>query len=83
MALTGRQSRPYADPAEIGEALAKARAELARSPTLVADHWVSYVVRADTVEFWQSDPARRHRRLRYERGGAGRGTTAAVAVIGT
>lgn len=70
MALTGRQCEPYCDAAEISAALAKARLELERSPALVPTDWVSYAVRADTVEFWQSDPDRRHRRLRYERGGA-------------
>lgn len=71
MALTGRQSEPYCDPAEISEALAKAKLELEQSPDLVPDDWVSYAVRADRVEFWQSDSARRHQRLRYERDGAG------------
>lgn len=69
MALTGRQSEPYCDPAEVSEALAKARLELDQSPGLVPADWVSYAVRADRVEFWQSDPARRHQRLRYEREG--------------
>lgn len=67
MVLTGRQSEPYSDPAEIDEALDKARLDLDRSPTLVPLEWLSYAVRADTVEFWQADPGRRHRRLRYER----------------
>jgi pyridoxamine 5'-phosphate oxidase len=67
MVLTGRQSEPYADPAEISEALAKAHLELERSPALVPAEWVSYAVRADAVEFWQADAGRRHRRLRYER----------------
>ena len=67
MVLTGRQSEPYADPAEISEALAKAHLELEHSPALVPAEWVSYAVRADAVEFWQADPTRRHRRLRYER----------------
>ncbi|WP_082952782.1 pyridoxine/pyridoxamine 5'-phosphate oxidase [Mycolicibacter sinensis] len=71
MALTGRQSEPYCAPAEIGEALAKARLELERSPALVPADWVSYAVRADTVEFWQVDRDRRHQRLRYERAEAG------------
>ncbi|MGB3894048.1 pyridoxine/pyridoxamine 5'-phosphate oxidase [Mycolicibacter sinensis] len=70
MALTGRQSEPYGDAAEISAALAKARLELERSPAVVPADWVSYAVRADAVEFWQSDPDRRHRRLRYERDGA-------------
>ncbi|MEB3020945.1 pyridoxine/pyridoxamine 5'-phosphate oxidase [[Mycobacterium] crassicus] len=75
MALTGRQSQPYCDPAEVVEALAKARHELDQSPGLVPDDWVSYAVRADTVEFWQSDPGRRHLRLRYERDEAGWSST--------
>ena len=71
MALTGRQSQPYADDAEVDAALAKAHHELDQSPGLVPADWVSYAVRADTVEFWQADPGRRHRRLRYERDGDG------------
>ena len=71
MAITGRQSEPYADPAEITAALAEARLELDRNPTLVPPQWTSYAVRADSVEFWQADRTRRHRRLRYERDGAG------------
>lgn len=67
MALTRRQSQPYCDPAELDVALDKAQLELARAPTLVPDEWVSYAVRADTVEFWQADAARRHLRLQYER----------------
>lgn len=75
MALTGRQSQPYSDPAEITEALAKSRVELDGDPALVPVEWVSYGVRADSVEFWQADRARRHRRLRYERDGSGWATT--------
>ncbi|WP_078058709.1 pyridoxine/pyridoxamine 5'-phosphate oxidase [Mycolicibacter icosiumassiliensis] len=75
MVLTGRQSEPYTDPAELTEALAKARLELERSPALVPVEWVSYAVRADAVEFWQADPTRRHRRLRYERDGTSWSTT--------
>jgi Pyridoxine 5'-phosphate oxidase C-terminal dimerisation region len=30
----------------------------------------SWAVRADTVEFWQADPGRRHLRLRYTRSAA-------------
>ncbi|WP_234784335.1 MULTISPECIES: pyridoxine/pyridoxamine 5'-phosphate oxidase [Mycolicibacter] len=75
MVLTGRQSQPYTDPAEIGEALAKAHLELEHSPALVPAEWVSYAVRADAVEFWQADSTRRHRRLRYERDGSSWSTT--------
>ncbi|HEU0190913.1 MAG TPA: pyridoxal 5'-phosphate synthase [Mycobacterium sp.] len=71
MALTRRQSEPYCDPAELDEALDKAHLELAAEPSLVPDEWVSYAVMAQTVEFWQADRERRHRRLCYERGGDG------------
>lgn len=70
MALTRRQSEPYDDPAELDEALDKAGVELRRTPSLVPAEWVSYAVRPDTVEFWQADHQRKHRRLRYERDGA-------------
>lgn len=69
MALTRRQSEPYTAHAELDEALHKARLELAATPSMVPDEWVSYTVAADTVEFWQADAQRRHQRLRYERDG--------------
>lgn len=75
MALTRRQSQPYSDPGELDSALNKAQLQLERTPALVPDEWVSYAVRADTVEFWQADAARRHRRLRYERDANGWSTT--------
>ena len=68
-ALTGRQSEPYGDPIELDEALDKARRELAQAPTLVPDEWTSCAVNADSAEFWQADPNRRHVRLCYERNG--------------
>lgn len=67
MALTLRQSQPYTDPAELDTALQRARAQLAATPSMVPDEWMSYALRAETVEFWQSDPARRHTRLLYAR----------------
>ncbi|MEV0708176.1 pyridoxine/pyridoxamine 5'-phosphate oxidase [Nocardia aurea] len=71
MALTRRQSEPFTDPTEIEEALDKARLELEATPDLVPREWVSYAVAPEEVEFWQGDPQRRHRRLRYEADGAG------------
>jgi pyridoxamine 5'-phosphate oxidase len=74
-ALTGRQSRPLADPAELDEALRRAQAELAANPGLVAPAWTLYALTADDVEFWQADHERRHSRLQYRRtaGGWSRG----------
>jgi pyridoxamine 5'-phosphate oxidase len=74
-ALTGRQSRPLADPAELDEALRRAQDELAANPGLVAPAWTLYALTADDVEFWQADHERRHIRLQYRRtaGGWARG----------
>lgn len=69
MALTRRQSEPYSEPTEIDVALAAAKAELAAAPDTVPGEWTSYAVVADTIEFWQSDAARRHVRVQYERQG--------------
>lgn len=66
MALTRRQSQPFADPAELDAALEKSRLALEADPMLVPDEWVSYAVRATRVEFWQGSRERRHQRLLYE-----------------
>lgn len=66
MALTRRQSQPFADPGELDAALEKSRLELENDPDLVPDEWISYAVRATRVEFWQGSRERRHQRLVYE-----------------
>jgi pyridoxamine 5'-phosphate oxidase len=38
-------------------------------PAWVSPHWRAWCLEATTVEFWQADPGRRHRRLRYRRDG--------------
>jgi pyridoxamine 5'-phosphate oxidase len=70
-ALTGRQSQPLDDLAELDEALRRAQAEIAASPALVAPDWALYTVIADDVEFWQADPEGRHVRLQYLRTASG------------
>lgn len=70
-ALTGRQSQPLGDPAELDEAVRRAQAEIAANPGLIAPAWTLYGVPADDVEFWQADHQRRHIRLRYERTASG------------
>ncbi len=70
-ALTGRQSEPLEDPAELDEALRRAQAEIAADPGLVAPAWTLYAVSADEVEFWQADHQRRHIRLQYQRAAGG------------
>lgn len=66
-ALTGRQSEPLADPAELDEAFRTAQAQVAADPGLVAPDWTLYGLSADEVEFWQADHERRHVRLHYRR----------------
>jgi pyridoxamine 5'-phosphate oxidase len=66
-ALTGRQSQPLEDPAELDEALRRAQARIAAEPGLVDPGWTLYALTADEVEFWQADHERRHIRLRYQR----------------
>ncbi len=67
-ALTGRQSEPLDDLAELDEALRRAQAEIAVNPGLIAPDWTLYALSADDVEFWQADHQRRHIRLQYQRG---------------
>lgn len=66
-ALTGHQSEPLADPAELDDAFRRSQAEVAAHPALVASGWTLYALTADTVEFWQADHQRRHVRLQYQR----------------
>lgn len=65
MALTRRQSDVCTGRGELDDALADARRELDADPDVVPSEWMSYVVRADEVEFWQGDPQRRHTRVQY------------------
>jgi pyridoxamine 5'-phosphate oxidase len=67
MALTRRQSQPFTELSELDEALERAGRELEAAPDQVPAEWMSYAVCPDEVEFWQGDPQRRHKRLRYER----------------
>jgi pyridoxamine 5'-phosphate oxidase len=66
-ALVGRQSEPLGDLADLDGAFAHAQAEVEADPDLVDPDSTLYALAADTVEFWQGDPRRRHRRLHYQR----------------
>lgn len=60
VAAGGIQSDTYDDLAQL---------RIAAAGTAPPDQpdWQSYAVRAQTVEFWQADPDRRHLRVRYTR----------------
>ncbi len=60
-----RQSRPLADEADLHD---RARALThAGEPLTRPQHWTGYRLVPDSVEFWHGNPARLHRRLRYDR----------------
>ena len=69
VASTGRQSDVLADPGEYERLLRERLTALEADPALVPEHWTAWCVAAETVEFWQSDPGRRHLRYRYRRSG--------------
>lgn len=66
--LLGRQSTPLPDPATRTAATREVAARVAAEPGLVVPTWTSYVLRADSVEFWQGDRDRQHTRVAYTRG---------------
>ena len=69
MSVASQQSAPLQDEDALraqAEALGRAGSPL---PRPVA--WLGYLLEPAAVEFWQSDPGRLHKRLRYERAGPG------------
>lgn len=70
-AYLGRQSEVLPDPDKLAEAATAAEQWVAEHPDTAPETWTRYLVRPDTVEFWQAAPDRRHIRLRYQRDGEG------------
>ncbi|WP_033291464.1 pyridoxine/pyridoxamine 5'-phosphate oxidase [Amycolatopsis jejuensis] len=69
-AYLGHQSEILDDPARLPEAAAAAERWVAENPDTAPETWTRYLVRPDSVEFWQAAHDRRHLRLRYRRDGA-------------
>ncbi|MFG2053523.1 pyridoxal 5'-phosphate synthase [Micromonospora sp. NPDC048930] len=69
--MAGRQSEPLDRREALDGAFARARALVLNTPDLAPEAHTVYLVRPETVEFWQADRERRHVRLRYRRAGEG------------
>ncbi len=65
------QSQVVASRADLARAYAEAEERFADGAVPRPPHWGGYLVRPESVEFWQGRPGRMHDRLRYERDGDG------------
>lgn len=65
------QSRPIASRDELDEQVREAEARFAGADVPRPSHWGGYLLRPETVEFWQGQVGRLHDRFRYTRVGNG------------
>jgi len=77
-AWASRQSTPIASPADLATAFAEAEERFGEEVPL-PDWWGGYVLRPETIEFWESGPNRLHDRVRYSRDESGSWRTERLA----
>jgi pyridoxamine 5'-phosphate oxidase len=66
------QSRPLTDRADLDRRLEETRARFAEVEDIPRpDHWGGFILRPETIEFWQGQGARLHDRFLYSREGEG------------
>ncbi|MBJ8340495.1 pyridoxal 5'-phosphate synthase [Antrihabitans sp. YC3-6] len=67
VATASRQSEVLSNEGDYAARVDEAATELDDHPDQVPEHWRAWCLEADTVEFWQAEPGRRHQRWRYRR----------------
>jgi pyridoxamine 5'-phosphate oxidase len=77
-AWASRQSFPLESRTELERAYSDAEARFGNDVPL-PDWWGGYILRPETVEFWESRPNRLHERIRYTRADDGSWQTALLA----
>ena len=70
-AIAGPESEVLASQQKFLDRVAEAKAILEFSPSYVPDEWTAYLVRPESVEFWQAARDRDQVRLRYSREASG------------
>ncbi|MEO8092543.1 MAG: pyridoxamine 5'-phosphate oxidase [bacterium] len=65
------QSSAISDRAQLDDAVREAEARFADGEVPRPPHWGGYLLRPDSIEFWQGQVGRLHDRFRYARDGSG------------